>query len=117
GIPGTTVSADFRDTWHFGVAAEYLWKPDLQLTAGISYDTSMSTGRTRPLAIPLGALYRYAVGFKQKRRNGMTIGGGLTWLYEGNLQIEDQPGSGGGSTNGKYSNVSLYIFSLYATWD
>jgi len=117
GIPGTTVNADFRDTWHFGVAAEYLWKPDLQLTAGISYDTSMSTGRTRPLAIPLGALYRYAVGFKQKRRNGMTIGGGLTWLYEGNLQIEDQPGSGGGSTNGKYSNVSLYIFSLYATWD
>jgi long-chain fatty acid transport protein len=117
GIPGTTVDADFRDTWHFGVAAEYLWRPDLQLTAGISYDTSMSTGRTRPLAIPLGALYRYAVGFKQKRRNGMTIGGGLTWLYEGNLQIEDQAGSGGGSTNGKYSNVSLYIFSLYATWD
>jgi long-chain fatty acid transport protein len=117
GIPGTTVDADFRDTWHFGVAAEYLWKPDLQLTAGISYDTSMSTGRTRPLAIPLGALYRYGVGFKQKRRDGLTIGGGLTWLYEGNLEIEDQAGSGGGSTNGKYSNVSLYIFSLYATWD
>ncbi len=77
----------------------------------------MSTGRTRPIAIPLGALYRYAIGFKHKRREGLTIGGGLTWLYEGNLQIEDQPGSGGGRTHGKYSNVSLYIFSLYAKWD
>ena len=116
GNPGTTVDAGFRDTWHFGVGAEYLWKPDLQITAGISYDTSMSTQRTRPLAIPLGALYRYAIGFKQKRRDGLTIGGGLTWLYEGNLEIEDQPGSGGGRTYGNYSNVSLYLFSLYASW-
>lgn len=117
GIPGTTVNADFRDTWHFGVGAEYLWKPDLMLTAGISYDTSMSSQRTRPLAIPLGALYRYAVGFKQKRKNGMTIGGGLTWLYEGNLEIEDQVGSRDGRTHGKYSNVSLYFLSFYAMWD
>lgn len=116
GIPGTTVNADFRDTWHFGLGAEYLWKSDLMLTAGISYDTNMSTERTRPTAIPLGALYRYAVGFKQKRSNGTTIGGGLTWLYEGNLPVSDQPGSGGGSTYGKYSNVSLYIFSFYMKW-
>ena len=116
GIPGTTVNADFRDTWHFGVGAEYLWKPDLQLTAGISYDTSMSSQRTRPLAIPLGALYRYAIGFKQKRRDGLAVGGGLTWLYEGNLEIEDQTGSGGGRTYGKYSNVSIYFFSLWASW-
>lgn len=115
GIPGTTADADFRDTWHFGVAAEYQWKPKLQLTAGFSYDTSMSTSRTRPLAIPLGTLYRYAIGFKQKRREGLTVGGGLTWLYEGNLEIEDKPGSGG-VVDGKYSNVSIYFLSLYASW-
>ena len=117
GIPGTTVDADFRDTWHFGIGAEYKYRPDLELTAGISYDTSMSTSRTRPLAIPLGSLYRYAVGFKHKRRDGLTIGGGLTWLYEGNLPVDEGPGSGGGVTSGKYSNVSLYIFSIYAKWD
>jgi len=116
GIPGTTVNADFRDTWHFGVGGEYQWKPNLQLTAGVAMDTSMSSTRTRSLAIPLGTLYRYAVGFKYKRSERMTIGGGLTWLYEGNLPIEDGSGSGG-EVNGKYSNVSLYIFSLYATWD
>ena len=66
--------------------------PRLQLTAGISYDTSMSSGRTRPLSIPLGALHRYAIGFKQKRRDGPTIGGGLTWLYEGNVEIEKDRG-------------------------
>ena len=46
----------------------------------------------------------------------LSVGGGLTWLYEGNLPIEDKPGIGG-RVNGKYSNVSLYIFSLYWTWN
>ena len=76
----------------------------------------MSSTRTRSLAIPLGSLYRYAIGFKQQRRDGMTLGGGLTWLYEGNLPIENKPGIGG-EVNGKYSNVSLYIFSLYVSWN
>jgi long-chain fatty acid transport protein len=116
GIPGTTVDADFRDVWNFGVGAEYQWKPDLQLTAGVAMDTNMSSTRTRSLAIPLGSLYRYAIGFKQQRRDGMTLGGGLTWLYEGNLPIENKPGIGG-EVNGKYSNVSLYIFSLYVSWN
>ena len=115
GIPGTTVDTDFRDTWHFGVGAEYQWRPRTQLTAGISLDTSMSSTRTRPVPIPLGTLYRYAVGFKHKRSEGLTLGGGLTWLYEGNLPIEDAAGIGG-EVNGRYSNVSLFIFSVYAKW-
>jgi hypothetical protein len=52
---------------------------------------------------------------KKKRRDDLTIGGGLTWLYQGNLPVEDRPGIGG-EVNGKYSNVNLYFFSLYASW-
>jgi long-chain fatty acid transport protein len=112
GIPGTTVDADFRDVWNFGVGAEYQWKPDLQVTAGFHVDTSMSTDRTRPIPIPLGTLYRYAVGFKHQRGNGMTLGGGLTWIYEGNLPVAETSAG----TAGKYSNVSLWIASVYAKW-
>jgi long-chain fatty acid transport protein len=110
GIPGTTVDADFRDVWNFGIGAEYQWKPDLQLTAGFQMDTSMSTDRTRPIAIPLGNLYRYAVGFKKQLPDGLKIGGGLTYIYEGNLPVAET--SAGAA--GKYTNVSLTIFSLYA---
>ena len=48
---------------------------------------------------------------------GVYIDGGLTWLYEGNLEIEDQTGSGGGRTHSKFSNVSIYFVSFYAIWD
>ena len=83
-----------------------------ELTGGFHVDTSMSTDRTRPIAIPLGTLYRYAIGVKHKRREGPTLGGGLTWIYEGNLPVAQT--SAGAA--GKYSNVSLYIFSFYAKW-
>jgi long-chain fatty acid transport protein len=112
GIPGTEVDADFRDVWNFGVGAEYQWRTNLQLTGGIHVDTSMSTDRTRPIAVPLGTLYRYALGIKHRRRDGPTLGGGLTWIYEGNLPVKQT--SAGAA--GKYANVSLYILSVYAQW-
>ena len=68
GIPGTTVDSGFRDVWNFGIGAEYQWKPNLEFTGGFQVDTSMSTDRTRPIVIPIGALYRYALGFKYKKR-------------------------------------------------
>ena len=111
GIPGTTVDAGFRDVWNFGIGAEYQWKPDLELTAGFQMDTSMSTDRTRPIVIPIGALYRYALGFKYKRRQDLTLGGGLTFIWEGNLPVKET-----GGLTGKYKNVSLTIASFYARW-
>jgi len=112
-IPGIEVNADFRDVWNFGVATEFQWRPSLQLTAGVHVDTSMSTDRTRPVAIPLGTLYRYAIGFKRQRPEGrLTLGGGLTYIYEGNLPIAQT--SAGAA--GKYSNVALWIFSFYGKW-
>lgn len=111
GIPGTTVDAGFRDVWNFGIGAEYQWRPDLELTAGFQLDTSMSTDSTRPIVLPLGSLYRYAIGFKHKKRNDLILGGGLTFIWEGNLPIKDT-----GDVSGKYRNVSLTIASFYARW-
>jgi len=107
----TTADADFRDVWHFGVGAEYKYTPKWELTAGFSLDTSMSTDRTRPIVIPLGTMYRYAIGFKHKRREDLTLGGGLTYIWEGNLPIKDT-----GDVSGRYKDVSIWIASLYARW-
>ena len=107
----TTLDADFRDVWHFGVGAEYKYKPRWELTAGFSYDTSMSTDRTRPIVIPLGNMYRYAIGVKHQKREDLILGAGLTWIYEGNLSIKDSLG-----VSGKYTNASITVLSFYARW-
>jgi long-chain fatty acid transport protein len=108
----TTVDADFRDVYSGGVGAEYKYGPDLELTAGFMFDSSMSSTRTRPIDIPLGSMYRYAVGFKHNVREDLTIGGGFTYIYEGALPIEDS-----GGVNGKYGGTtSISILSVYARW-
>ena len=71
----------------------------------------MSSDRTRPIVIPLGKMRRYAIGFKHKRREGLTLGGGPTFIWEGNLPTKDTGGISGG-----YENVSITIASVYARW-
>lgn len=119
-VEGTELKADvdddFRDVWHFGVGSAYRYSPKLTLTGGVSYDTSMMAGATRPITVPLGAMYRYGVGFEYERRQDLTLGSGFTFLYEGNLPVK--PGSGGltGQVTGKYENVSLFFLTFYARW-
>jgi long-chain fatty acid transport protein len=110
-IPVKRVDGDFRDTWHFGVGTEYQVNPRWMLTGGFSYDTSMATDRTATMDIPLATLYRYAAGVKYKAREDLTLGAGLTWLYEGNLPYQETAG-----VVGKYKNVSITFLSFYARW-
>jgi long-subunit fatty acid transport protein len=83
----------------------------LMLTTGLAYDTSMMTDAHRPVSIPLGAMTRYAVGFQWEKRKGLTLGGGLSFLWEGNLPLKP-----GGDASGKYQTVSLTFLSFYARW-
>jgi long-chain fatty acid transport protein len=106
-----TEDAGFRDTWHFGVAAEYQYSPRWKLTGGVSYDTSMASDTTRPLVLPLGTMTRYGLGFEYRKREDLTLGGGLSFLWEGNLPTKPT-----GGVSGKYENVSITFLSFYARW-
>jgi long-chain fatty acid transport protein len=113
---GTTVDADFDDTWHFGVGAEYQYTPKLTLTAGFSYDSSMSKASTRPINLPLGEMYRYGVGFKYRKSDDVTLGAGFSFLWEGDLKIKPSGNEDKGFVTGQYDNVYLAFLSLFVQW-
>ena len=109
------VDEGFDDTWHFGVGTQYQYTPKLMLTAGFSYDSSMSDSDTRPITLPLGAMYRYGLGFKYKKSDELLLGGGLSFMWEGDLKVKP---AGGPSTgvSGQYDNVNITFLSFYAQW-
>jgi long-chain fatty acid transport protein len=120
-IDGTGVNrvvhAKFDDVWHFGVGAQYQYTPKWMLTAGFSYDTSMSTGSTRPIELPLGKMYRYAAGFKYRKSDNLTLGGGLSVVYEGDLKVKPAGSAvSGGQVSGQYDNAVITFLSLYVQW-
>jgi long-chain fatty acid transport protein len=110
-----TVDEGFDDTWHFGVGAEYRYTPKLTLTGGFSYDSSMSDSDTRPILLPLGAMYRYGLGFKYKKSDDLLLGGGLSFLWEGDLKVKPAGGPATG-VSGQYDNVSITFLSGYVQW-
>jgi long-chain fatty acid transport protein len=110
------VDAGFDDTWHFGVGTQYQYTPELMLTAGFSYDSSMSTGSTRPIMLPLGAMYRYGLGFKYRKNEDLLLGGGLSFFWEGDLKVKPGGGGADGQVSGQYDNVYITFLSLYVQW-
>jgi long-chain fatty acid transport protein len=113
----TTVDAGFDDTWHFGVGAEYQYNPKLMLTAGFSYDSSMSDSDTRPINMPLGSMYRYAAGLKYQKSDKVTLGGGFSFLWEGDLPVKNAGNEEKGVVSGQYDNVFLAFLSFYVQWN
>ncbi|MEA3244425.1 MAG: outer membrane protein transport protein [Pseudomonadota bacterium] len=115
---GNTSKLDLnmRDVWHFGVGAQYQYTPQWLLTAGVSYDTSMSTDKTRPVQLPLGTMYRYGVGFEYEKRKELTIGAGLDFMWEGNLPVAPAGNALAGEVSGKYENVYFVFASVYGKW-
>jgi hypothetical protein len=66
--------------------------------------------------LPLGAMYRYGLGFKYQKSDDLMLGGGLSFLWEGDLKVK--PGGGGveGQVSGQYENISISFLSFYAQW-
>ena len=109
------VDEGFDDVWHFGVGTQYQYNPKLMLTAGFSYDSSMSDSDTRPITLPMGAQYRYGLGFKYQKSDDLLLGGGLSFLWEGDLKVKPAGGPLTG-VSGQYDNVSITFLSFYVQW-
>jgi hypothetical protein len=53
----------------------------------------------------------YGLGFEYRKREDLTLGGGLSFLWEGSLPTKTTAG-----VSGKYTNVSITFLSFYARW-
>jgi long-chain fatty acid transport protein len=112
----TTVDAGFKDAYHYGVGAEYQYNPKLMLTAGFSYDTPMMSSNTRPIVVPMGDMYRYGLGYKYRRSDDVTIGGGVSFFWEGDLEVKTAGNERKGFVSGGYDKVSITFVSFYVQW-
>ncbi|MBT8365420.1 MAG: outer membrane protein transport protein [Deltaproteobacteria bacterium] len=116
-VPETRVDLGFDDTWHFGVGAEYQYSSKLMLTAGFSYDSSMMDSDTRPINLPLGDMYRYAAGFKYRKSVDLMLGGGLSFLWMGDMDVKQAGNPKEGFVSGQYDDVFLTFLSFYIQWN
>ena len=113
---GTSLDLDTRDVWHFGVGAQYQYTPQWLLSAGFSYDTSMSSDANRPIILPVGQMYRYGGGVEYNKGDDLMIGAGLDLVWLGNVPVAEAGNNIAGTVNGKYTDAYFVFASVYASW-
>ena len=112
----TTLDLDTRDVWHFGIGAQYRYTPRWLLSAGFSYDTSLSSDANRPIILPVGKMYRYGAGVEYNKRDDLKIGAGLDFAWQGNVPVAEAGNAIAGTVQGKYENAYFVFGSVYASW-
>jgi long-subunit fatty acid transport protein len=61
-------------------------------------------------------MYRYGLGFKYRRSDNLTLGAGLSFLWQGDTKVKPSGGAARGQVSGQYDNVNITFLSLYAQW-
>ena len=112
----TTADLKAKDVYHFGIATQYQYDPELMLTAGFSYDSEMFSDSDRSIVLPLGEMYRYGAGFEKTVDKDFKFGGGIDLVWEGDLPVKDSSGAGGDIVDGEYEDVYFVFASLYGSW-
>ena len=112
--PDVTTDLKYENTYHVGIGAQYQYDSKWRYSAGYSYDSSLSKGKHRSAAIPMGEMSRFGGGVEYKKRSDLTVGAAMDVMWEGDLSLNGS--SNGGTLSGEYENVFLAFFTAYAKW-
>jgi long-chain fatty acid transport protein len=111
----TTVS-NYNDTYHVAIGGQYRINPEWLLNAGFAYDSSMVSDANRPLAVPVGATYKYGVGANWLMSPKVKLGFSYELTYAGDLPVSQNRGLLAGQVNGEFQNVALHFFAFTLNW-
>lgn len=64
---------DYRDAWAFALGGEYRWSDDLELHAGLRYETTPTSDRFRSTGVPEGNNYSAGVGLSYRLFGGVVV--------------------------------------------
>jgi long-chain fatty acid transport protein len=64
---------DYRDAWAFAAAGEYRWSDDLELRAGVRYETTPTSDRFRSTGVPEGNNYSAGLGLSYRLLDNVVV--------------------------------------------
>jgi long-chain fatty acid transport protein len=111
----TTVS-NYKDTYHVAIGGQYRLNPEWLLNSGFAYDSSMVSAANRPLAIPVGATYKYGLGANWLVRPTVKLGFSYELSYMGDLSISQNRGPLAGQVNGEFKDSMMHFFAFTLNW-
>ncbi len=111
-----TADRNYKDTWHVAVGGQYQINEKWMGTAGLAFDSSMMDDKDRTLDLPAGETWRLGLGGQYEYSKALTLNGGYTLAWMGDLDVDQERGTRAGRVSGSFDSAAIHAFTLNATY-
>jgi long-chain fatty acid transport protein len=110
------VNLQYEDTWHIALGAQYWLSQLWRFSFGAAYDSSMVSNENRSLTTPVGSAVRLGLGAQYFVCENFNFGLGYTFLWGGDLTINQNRGLLTGHVAGEFKNTNIQFIGLNFDW-
>jgi long-chain fatty acid transport protein len=80
-----TVNANYQDTWHGALGAQYQANEKWMFTGGVAYDSSAVDSANRTVTLPMGQNWRFGFGALYQLSEKVTLGLAYEYMWAGDM--------------------------------
>jgi long-chain fatty acid transport protein len=111
------VNANYQDTWHGALGAQFKANEKWTFTGGVAYDSSAVDSASRTLSVPMGQAWRFGLGATYKLSEKVNLGLAYEFLWAGDMPVDQgSDASLRGRVSGSYSDSWFSFASLSLAW-
>jgi long-chain fatty acid transport protein len=116
GAQSTTVDADFKDTWHLSLGAQYQATEQWLWNVGVAYDSSAVSDGNRSVIVPMNESWRIATGatYALNKDTDINVSWAMVWL--GDMPVDQTKSVSGNQISGEFDNAWIQALSGNMTW-
>jgi long-chain fatty acid transport protein len=115
--PVTTVNANYQDTWHGALGAQFKLNEKWMFTGGAAYDSSAVDSANRTVTAPMGQAWRFGIGALYQLSEKVNVGLAYEFLWAGNMSVDQgSDTSVRGRVAGSYNDAWFSFATANLTW-
>jgi long-chain fatty acid transport protein len=113
----TTLNANYEDTWHGALGAQFKASDKWLLSAGAAFDSSAVSSANRTVTLPMGQAWRFGVGAICQISEKVNLGLAYEFLWGGAMSVDQGVNNPvRGRVSGSYNDTWFCFASLSLGW-
>ncbi|MGZ9739687.1 OmpP1/FadL family transporter [Pseudomonas azerbaijanorientalis] len=116
GARSTTVDANFKDTWHLSLGAQYQATEQWLWNVGVAYDSSAVSDHNRSVTVPMAESWRLATGatYALDKDTDVNLSWAMIWI--GDMPVDQTRNVSGNRISGQFDNAWIQAVTGNMTW-
>ena len=112
----TTIDANYKDTWHLSLGAQYQATRQLLWNVGVAYDSSAVSDSNRTVTVPMAESWRLATGatYALNKDTDVNVSWAMVWL--GDMPVDQSKTVSGDRISGQFDSAWIQAVTGNMTW-